>query len=83
MVQVRLHVLKQLQDPVLQNIKETFQGVKLPIHQLEHSTQGDRTEKKILFKPLCHFLKQEWDFDLRENHIHTFASSVIALISLF
>lgn len=35
MVQVRLHVLQELQDAVLQDVEETFQGVKLFIHQLE------------------------------------------------
>lgn len=36
-LQVQLHVLQQLQDPVFQNIKEPFQSIKLFIHQLRNT----------------------------------------------
>lgn len=39
MVQVGLHVLQELQDAVLQDVEETFQGVELFIHQLEGDAQ--------------------------------------------
>lgn len=38
-MQVRLHVLQELQDAVLQDVEETFQGVELFIHQLDGDTQ--------------------------------------------
>lgn len=38
-VQVCLHILKELQDTVLQDVKETFQDIKLFIHQLEDSNE--------------------------------------------
>lgn len=38
-VQVGLHVLQQLQDAVLQSVKERLQSVKLFIHQLQDREQ--------------------------------------------
>lgn len=40
-LQVCLHILKKLQDPVLQNVKKTFKGIKLLINQLQQNIQGD------------------------------------------
>ena len=36
MVQIRLHILQELQDPMTQDVEETFQDVKLLVHQLQH-----------------------------------------------
>lgn len=40
-LQVQLHVLQQLQDPVFQNIKEPFQSIKLFIHQLRNTRKEE------------------------------------------
>ena len=40
MVQIRLHILQELQDPMTQDVEETFQDVKLLVHQLQHKEQG-------------------------------------------
>lgn len=52
-VQVYLHVVKKLQDPVLQDIKETFQGVELLVHQLENNRKVSYNEMHSY--PLCYF----------------------------
>lgn len=41
MEQVSFHILQKHQDPVLQNVKEIFKGIKLLIHKLQHDTKGE------------------------------------------
>lgn len=49
-MQVGLHILKKLQDALLQNIKETFQGIKLFINQLRQNIQGETLECDFLYQ---------------------------------
>lgn len=43
-MQVCLHVLQELQDPLLQDVEEGLQDIKLSIHQLEHNARDREGE---------------------------------------